>query len=164
MPWILERDRRFWETYFIRFQCRIVWQVRGTVPYLIRLQFDPEDAGYIPLRTLHSERRENFASNRSTNLDWDCLSVTCVIKVISRKGIGGAWQAGADWLGRAVAQAVIRQLPTARPRFEPTSNNVGFVEDKKALGNVFLEYFSFPCHSLHWLLIIIHHPGLLLTN
>jgi hypothetical protein len=34
---------------------------------------------------------------------------------------------------------------------------VGFVRDKVALGNVFSEYFSFPCQfSFHWLLLTHH--------
>jgi hypothetical protein len=39
--------------------------------------------------------------------------------------------------GHAIAQA--------RPRFEPRSCNVKFLVDKVALGQVFSEYFSFPC-------------------
>jgi hypothetical protein len=39
---------------------------------------------------------------------------------------------------------------------------VGFVVEKVALGQVFSEYFGFPCQSsFHQLLIIIiDHPGL----
>jgi hypothetical protein len=33
------------------------------------------------------------------------------------------------------------------PGFEPKSGHVGFVVDKVALGQVFSEYFSFPCQS-----------------
>jgi hypothetical protein len=41
---------------------------------------------------------------------------------------------------------------------EPTSGNVGFVVDKVALGQVFSEYFGFPCQFLfHRLLHIYHH-------
>jgi hypothetical protein len=32
-----------------------------------------------------------------------------------------------------------------RPGFEPRSGHVGFVVDKVALGQVFSEYFGFPC-------------------
>jgi hypothetical protein len=42
----------------------------------------------------------------------------------------------------------LRQLvtgfPPRRPRFEPRSDYVGFVEDKVALGQVFSKHFSFP--------------------
>jgi hypothetical protein len=31
--------------------------------------------------------------------------------------------------------------------FEPGSGHVGFVVDKVALGQVFSEYFGFPCQS-----------------
>jgi hypothetical protein len=40
---------------------------------------------------------------------------------------------------RAIAQAVSRWLPG--------SGHVGFVVDKVALGQVFSEYFGFPCQS-----------------
>jgi hypothetical protein len=33
------------------------------------------------------------------------------------------------------------------PGFEPGSGRVGFVVDKVALGQVFSEYFGFPCQS-----------------
>jgi hypothetical protein len=35
---------------------------------------------------------------------------------------------------RTIAQAVSRWLPTAAARFEPGSDDVGFVENKVALG------------------------------
>jgi hypothetical protein len=47
-------------------------------------------------------------------------------------------------LGRAVAQAVSRWLPTAAARAP-----WGFVVDKAALRQVFSEYFGFPCQSFH---------------
>jgi hypothetical protein len=36
---------------------------------------------------------------------------------------------------------------------------VGFVVDKAALGQVFSEYFSFPCHSFQRLLHTHHYPS-----
>jgi hypothetical protein len=40
-----------------------------------------------------------------------------------------------------------------RPGFEPGSGHVGFVVDKVVLGQVFSEYFGFPCQSsVHQLL------------
>jgi hypothetical protein len=48
-----------------------------------------------------------------------------------------------DMKGRAIAQAVSRWLPTAAARVW----QVGFVVDKVALGQVFSEYFGFPCQS-----------------
>jgi hypothetical protein len=39
------------------------------------------------------------------------------------------------------------------PRFDPKSGHVGFVVDKVALGQVFSQYFSFPCQfSFHQML------------
>jgi hypothetical protein len=38
--------------------------------------------------------------------------------------------------------------------------NVGFAADKAALGQVFSEYFGFPCQSLHKFLHHRNHPGL----
>jgi hypothetical protein len=35
--------------------------------------------------------------------------------------------------------------------------NVGFVVYKEPLGQVFSEYFGFPCYSFHWLLHTHHH-------
>jgi hypothetical protein len=49
--------------------------------------------------------------------------------------------------GRAKAQAVSRWLPTAATRVRARVFQVGFVVDKVALGQVFSEYFSFPCQS-----------------
>jgi hypothetical protein len=38
---------------------------------------------------------------------------------------------------------------------------MGFVVDKVTLGQVFSEYFGFPCQfSFHQLLHVHHHPGL----
>jgi hypothetical protein len=36
---------------------------------------------------------------------------------------------------------------------------VGFVVDKVASGQVFSEYFGFPCHSFHQILHPHNHPG-----
>jgi hypothetical protein len=50
-------------------------------------------------------------------------------------------------------------FPPQRPRFDPGSGQVTFVVDKVALGQVFSEYFSFPCQSsFHQLLH--NHPHL----
>jgi hypothetical protein len=61
--------------------------------------------------------------------------------------------------GRAVAQAVSRRFPTAAARVRVRAEHVGFVVDKAALGQVFSEYFSFPCQSLfHQFLHHDNHP------
>jgi hypothetical protein len=51
-------------------------------------------------------------------------------------------------LGRAVAQLLDAGFPPRRPGFA-NGQHVGFVVDKAALGQVFSEYFSFPCQSFH---------------
>jgi hypothetical protein len=61
------------------------------------------------------------------------------------------------FLGRAIAQAVSRRIPTSVPGFEPRSGHVGFVVDKVALGQVFSEYFGFPCKFSFHRLLHIHH-------
>jgi hypothetical protein len=58
--------------------------------------------------------------------------------------------------GRAIAQAVSRW----RPGFESGSGLMGFLVDKVALGQVFSEYFGFPCQSsFHQILHHHNHPG-----
>jgi hypothetical protein len=62
--------------------------------------------------------------------------------------------------GPAIAKAVSRWLPTAAARVRALSGNVGFVVDKVALGQIFSEYFSFPCQSsFHQILHPHNHPG-----
>jgi hypothetical protein len=51
-------------------------------------------------------------------------------------------------LDRAIAQAVSRWISTAGARARARVWQVGFVVDKVALGQVFSEYFGFPCQSL----------------
>jgi hypothetical protein len=51
-----------------------------------------------------------------------------------------------------------------RPGFEPWSGHVGFVVDKAALGQVFLEYFGFPCQSFHTMLHVHLHPSIFLRG
>jgi hypothetical protein len=60
-------------------------------------------------------------------------------------------------LGRAVAQAVSRRLPTTAARVQPGSSHVGFVVDKAAQGQVFSEYYCFPCQTFHQVLYTHHH-------
>jgi hypothetical protein len=62
--------------------------------------------------------------------------------------------------GRAVAQAVIRWLPTTAARVRLRAA-CGFMVDKAALGQVFSEYFGFPFQaSFHQFLHHHNHPGL----
>jgi hypothetical protein len=54
---------------------------------------------------------------------------------------------------------LVAGFPPRRPWFDPGSGKVGFVVDKVALGQVFSEYFGFPCQSsFHQLLH--NHPHL----
>jgi hypothetical protein len=41
-----------------------------------------------------------------------------------------------------------------------SGQHVGFVMDKAALGQVFSEYFGFPCQTFHQFLHHHNHPGL----
>jgi hypothetical protein len=51
-------------------------------------------------------------------------------------------------------------FPPQRPRFT-SEQHVGFVVDKAALGQVFSEYFGFPCQSsFHQFLHHHNQPGL----
>jgi hypothetical protein len=60
--------------------------------------------------------------------------------------------------GLAVAQAVSHRAPTTATRVQVQARSIGFVVDKVALGQVFSDYFGFPCQfSFHRLLHIHHH-------
>jgi hypothetical protein len=60
--------------------------------------------------------------------------------------------------GRAVAQRLDAGFPSLRPGLA-YGQHVGFVVDKAALGQVFSEYFSFPCQTFHRFLHYHNHPG-----
>jgi hypothetical protein len=60
-------------------------------------------------------------------------------------------------VGRAVAQAVIHWLPTAAAQVRAGSGHLEFVVEKVALGQVFSEYFGFPCQSSFHQLLHNHH-------
>jgi hypothetical protein len=65
--------------------------------------------------------------------------------------------------GRKRAVLELRRLvacfPPRQPGFERGSGHVGFVVDKATLGQVFSEYFSFPCQAFHRSLHTRHHPS-----
>jgi hypothetical protein len=63
--------------------------------------------------------------------------------------------------GRAIAEAVIRWLPTAAARIRARVWQVAFVVDKVASEQMGSEYFGFPCQnrSFHQLLHPHDHPG-----
>jgi hypothetical protein len=52
---------------------------------------------------------------------------------------------------------MVAGFPTWRFSFDPRSSDVGFVVDKVALGQVFSEYFGFPCQFSFHRLLHIHH-------
>jgi hypothetical protein len=58
-----------------------------------------------------------------------------------------------QWLKRLVAG-----FPPQRPGFA-FGQSVGFVVDKEAVGQVFFEYFGFPCQLFHQFLHHQNHPG-----
>jgi hypothetical protein len=72
-----------------------------------------------------------------------------------------AYYFGKTKLGRPIAEAVSRWLPTAAARVRDRVWQVGFVMDKVAFGQVFCEYFGFLCQdrSVHQLLHPHNHPG-----
>jgi hypothetical protein len=60
-------------------------------------------------------------------------------------------------LGRVIAQAVSRWLPTAAAGFEPGSVQVGFVVNKVALVQVCSEYFGFLSEFLFHQILHAHN-------
>jgi hypothetical protein len=59
-----------------------------------------------------------------------------------------------------IAQVISRWLPTEATRVRARVWFVGFVLDKDAPGQVFSEYFGFPCQSsFHQVLNPHNHPG-----
>jgi hypothetical protein len=46
--------------------------------------------------------------------------------------------------------------PPRRPNFSPRLGLMGFVVDEVAMGHVFYEYFTFPCHLFHRQLHTLH--------
>jgi hypothetical protein len=62
--------------------------------------------------------------------------------------------------GRDLAKAVSRRLPTAAARVHARVWQVGFVVDKVASGQVFSEYFGFPCQNRSFHKHLHHHNHL----
>jgi hypothetical protein len=58
------------------------------------------------------------------------------------------------WLAVPWLKQLVTGFPPWRPRFEPRS---GYVVDKVALGQVFSNYFGFPCQSSFHQLVHTHH-------
>jgi hypothetical protein len=66
-------------------------------------------------------------------------------------------------LGRDIAQVVSRRLSATAARVRSQVRSCGIYGGQSGSGQVFSEYFSFPCqfsfHRLLRLLLIIYHPG-----
>jgi hypothetical protein len=64
-------------------------------------------------------------------------------------------------IGYAIAEALSRWLPTAAARVRARFWQVRFVVDKVTSGQVFSDYFCFPCQkcSFHQPLHPHNHPG-----
>jgi hypothetical protein len=60
---------------------------------------------------------------------------------------------------KKTAQSGLAVTVYTRPGFA-YGHHVGFVVDKAALGQVFSEYFGYPCQSFHRFLHYHNHPGL----
>jgi hypothetical protein len=60
---------------------------------------------------------------------------------------------------RAVAQAVSRWLPTAAARVR-VRTACGVCGRRSDTGQVFSEFFCFPCQSFHQIIRYHNHPGL----
>jgi hypothetical protein len=52
---------------------------------------------------------------------------------------------------------LVAGFPPRRSGFKPGSSHVGFVVDKVTLGQVFSEYFGFPCQSSFHQFLHNHH-------
>jgi hypothetical protein len=104
------------------------------------------------IRALHGKRRkvanngEKTMKNKTEQENYSSSSECCIFYV--------------GFKGRVVAHAVSRWLPTAAAWVRARSGHVAFVVDKVALGQVFSEYFDFPCQSsFHQILHPHNHPG-----
>jgi hypothetical protein len=60
-------------------------------------------------------------------------------------------------MGRAIAEAVSRWLLNAAARVRARVWQVGFVVDKMVSGQVFSEYFGFPCQNCSFHQLLQHH-------
>jgi hypothetical protein len=53
---------------------------------------------------------------------------------------------------------LVADFPPRRPGFEPRSSNVGFMVNKVGLGQVFSQYFGFPCQFSFHRMLHTQHP------
>jgi hypothetical protein len=59
--------------------------------------------------------------------------------------------------GRTTAQAVSLWFPIATAQLRSQAKSVGFVVDNVVLGQVFFQFFGFPCQLSFHRLLHIHH-------
>jgi hypothetical protein len=62
-----------------------------------------------------------------------------------------------EFNGRAITQPVSRRIPTAAAWVRAHFSYVGFFVNKVPFGEVFFEYFGFPCQFSFYRLLRIHH-------
>jgi hypothetical protein len=110
----------------------------------IKLREETEEEG-----NLRSGHIQNSVPGIKGDKDLHCLSTKHTTASITITGK----------LGCAVSQRIDTGFPPRRPGFA-YGQHVVFVVDKAALGQVFSEYFGFPCQSFHRFLHYHNHPGL----
>jgi hypothetical protein len=119
--------------------------------------------------------RFHFHWERVTSIFWNSIPLwelaarsrpefTCwLFPVMSGRTVGiDPWMDSHQYplkKGRAVAQRLNTDFPPRRQGFV-YGQHVGFLVDKAALGQVFSEYFGFPCQSFHRFLHYYNRPGL----
>jgi hypothetical protein len=84
-----------------------------------------------------------------------------VFSLVQRHNTNITIKKNKNWLHYLQAAPYLKQLvagfPPWRPGFKPRSSHAGFVVDKVLLGQVFSEYFSFPCQSSFHQFFHNHH-------
>jgi hypothetical protein len=87
-----------------------------------------------PLPTHRETQTQNKSTHRYPYLEWD-LNPRSQLSSKRRQFL-------------SQTRRFVPGFPRRQPKFEPGCGYVGFVVDKVALGQVFSEYFGFPCQSL----------------
>jgi hypothetical protein len=117
------------------------------------------------LSTVSIYRKYLSAQLSSLNGFQECEIFICVYERARWIGTEVVHSSGLSTIiGRAIAQAVSRRLPTAAARVQTRVWSCGILWGRKvALGQVFSENFGFPCQSAFHLLLHSHlhyHPRL----
>jgi hypothetical protein len=101
----------------------------------------------LDLKATISVATETLARHKKTK----CLLFRQMVPMLNVFKIGVNWSSD-----RTIAPGIVAGSPP-RPRFETRSGHVGFVVDKVALGQVFSQYFDFPCQFSFHRLLHTHH-------